>query len=69
MIEWLNRTLYADVTWLNLIIAFIIFQVSLIFSKIITVQLRRTIKDKMKKEHLEMITKLVCYGIMVIAVL
>lgn len=69
MLEWLNQTVYADVTWLNLIIALVIFILALIVSKLVSVQLRRSFKEKLSKEHLEMMAKLVSYGIMVIALL
>lgn len=68
-VEWLNQVVYADVTWINLITALIIFFAALVASKLVTVQLRRALKEKLSKEHLEMIAKLVSYGIMVIALL
>ncbi len=69
MLEWLNQTVYADVTWLNLITALVIFFMALVVSKLVTVQLRRGFREKISKEHLEMMTKLILYGIMVIALL
>jgi len=69
MFEWLYQTVYDDVTWFNLITALLIFLVALVVSKLLTVQLRRTLKEKMSKEHLEMMAKLVSYGILVVAVL
>lgn len=69
MLEWLNQTVYADVTWLNLVLALVIFLAALVISKLVAIQLRRTLKEKMSKEHLETMAKLVSYGILVIAVL
>jgi len=69
MLDWLNQIIYADVTWLNLIVALIIFFAALVVSKLLTIQLRRTFKEKMSKEHLEMMAKLISYGILIIALL
>ena len=54
---------------LILIIALVIFILALIVSKLVSVQLRRSFKEKLSKEHLEMMAKLVSYGIMIIALL
>ena len=67
--DWLEKTVYGSVTWFSLIIAVLIFFAALLVSKLITVQLRRSLKDKMDKEHLEMLTKIASYGIMVIAIM
>lgn len=69
MLEWLNQPLYDDVTWFNMITAILIFLGALVVSKLVTVQLRRSLKEKISKEHLEMMVKLVSYGILVVAVL
>lgn len=69
MINWLNNPIYGDVTWLNLLIAVIIFLLALIFSKVMVVQLRRAFKEKMSQENLELLTKIVSYGIIILAVL
>ena len=69
MFDWLEQTVYGSVTWLNLIMAVLIFFAALLVSKLIKVQLRRALKDKMDKEHLEMMTKIASYGIIVLAIL
>ena len=69
MLAWLNQTIYADVTWLNLITALVIFILALVVSKMASVQIRRGFKEKLSKENLETMVKLVSYGIMVIALL
>lgn len=69
MLDWLNNPVYGDVTWFNLVIAAIIVFVALILSKVTVVQLRRTFKEKMSQENLELMTKIVSYGILVLAAL
>lgn len=69
MLNILNQVVYGEVTWLNLLVALIIFLFSLILSRLISIQIRRTLKEKMSREHIEVMAKLVSYGIMVIALL
>ena len=69
MFEWLNNVLYQEVTWFNLISAVLIFFFSLLFSKLLTTQLRRAFKEKMNREQLELMAKMVFYGILAIALL
>lgn len=69
MFEWLDSTVYREVTWFNLITAVLIFFAALLLSRLFTTQLRRTFKEKMSKEHLELLAKVVAYGILVVALL
>ena len=69
MFEWLNHTLYGSVTWLNLIAAIVIFFAALLFSKVLAVQFRRSFKEKLNKEQMEMLSKVISYGIMIVAIL
>jgi small-conductance mechanosensitive channel len=69
MIEWLNNIVYGSVTWLNLLIALIIFLASLMLAKILSVQLRRSLKERMSRENLDLLTKLVSYGLIIVAIL
>ncbi len=69
MFEWLDQTVFSSVTWLNLLIALFIFLGSLLVSKLVSVQFRRSLKDKLAKEHLEMLNKVISYGIIVLAIL
>lgn len=69
MLNWLERTIYGNVTWLNLVIAALIFFTALLVSKLITVHLRRALKDKMSRENLDLLSKVTSYGIMVIAII
>ncbi len=69
MLEWLNYIIYGDVTLFLLILAVLVFVGALILSKLIAVQLRKTFTDRMVKEQLDIITKIVSYGIIVIAII
>ncbi|MDW7738523.1 MAG: mechanosensitive ion channel family protein [Bacillota bacterium] len=69
MLDWLSYEVYGRVTWLNLIVAVLIFFAGLIISRIFAVHLRRSLKDRMKKEQLEMLAKIVSYTVMVLAVI
>ena len=68
MLEYLNSTIYGNFTVKDLIISLLILLSSVIIAKIITVNLKRALKEKMAKEHLEILGKIVYYGIIIIAV-
>ncbi|HED23692.1 MAG TPA: mechanosensitive ion channel family protein [Firmicutes bacterium] len=67
MTDWLDRTVYGQVTWIDLTAAILIFLVALVIARILAVQLRRSLKERLDREHLEIITKIVSYGIITIA--
>jgi small-conductance mechanosensitive channel len=69
MFDWLEIVVYGKVTWLNLISAVLIFLAALIVAKVLTTQLRRSMKEKMSRENLELVTKIINYGILIIAFL
>lgn len=69
MLEWLNTIVYGSVAWFNLLMALLIFISALIISKLLTVQLRRAFKEKMNKEQIEIMAKVIYYGFLIIAVL
>ncbi len=69
MFGWLDLTVYGKVTWFNLIMAVLAFFVGLLASKLITIQMRRALKEKISKEHLEMLAKIISYGIMIIVII
>jgi len=69
MFEWSGETVYGTVTWLNLLIAGLCFFGALLLSKLISIQLRRSLKDKLSNEHRGMLIKIVSYSIMIIAIL
>lgn len=65
----LDRVLYGDVTLLNLVTAMVVFVFSMVFSKLVVFYLKRSLKDKIDAEHLEIITKVLFYGIILLAIL
>jgi small-conductance mechanosensitive channel len=65
----LNRVLYGSVTVFDLATAALILVVGLLIARVLSVYLRRFLKEKVAKEHLEIIAKVVSYSIIVIAVL
>lgn len=65
----LNTVIYGHVTLLDIIVAVIILLVALFIAKAISIYLRRFLKEKVAKEHLEIIIKVVFYIIIIIAVL
>jgi len=69
MFEWFEQTAYGTVTWSNLLTAALIFFGALLFSKLISIQLRRSLKDKLSIEHLSLLLKFLSYGIIFISIL
>lgn len=68
MIEYLNYTIYGNLTVEDIIISIITLITAVIVAKIITVNLKRALKEKMAKEHVEILGKVIYYGIIIIAV-
>lgn len=64
----LNKIIYGDVTFLNLLIAVIIIFAASLIAKIVTLNLRRHLKDKIEKSRLTLIIKIANYTIVIIAV-
>ena len=64
-----DTVVYGDVTLFDLLKVMAILIVGVAIAKGITLNLRRGLKDKLDKDQLEIITKVVYYGIIVIAVL
>jgi small-conductance mechanosensitive channel len=67
MFEWFEQTVYGTITWFNLLTALLILLGALLVSKLVSVQLRRSLKDKLSKENLEMLIKVLSYSIIIIA--
>ena len=63
----LDRVVYGKVTLLNLIVVAVILVVAVLIAKILSIYLRRSLKEKLDKENLEVIRKVVYYGIIIIA--
>jgi len=69
MLEYLNSTIYGNFTIKDLLISIVTLFLAIVIAKIITVNLKRALKEKMTKEHLEILGKIVYYGIILIAVI
>jgi small-conductance mechanosensitive channel len=64
-----GRIVYGDVTVLNLITALLIFFGAFSLSKLLSSNIRKSFKDKLSREHLELIIKGLSYIILIIAVI
>ena len=65
----LNRILYGEVTLLDIITAVVILSVALALAKGIVLYLRRALRERVKKDHLDIILKIVSYTIVIVAVI
>lgn len=65
----LNKVLYHSVTVFDLITAALILIIAAVIAKVLSLYLRRFLKERIAKEHLEIIAKVVSYSIIVIALL
>ena len=61
--------MYGEVTLLDLLKVFVILALAIVIAKGLTVNLRRAFRDKLNKDHLEIIAKVIYYGIVLVAVL
>lgn len=64
-----ERVIYGEVTVLNILVAVLICFGALILSKVLGLNIRRSFKDKVAREHLELFVKITSYTIVVIAVI
>lgn len=65
----LNKVVYGSVTLLNIVIAIVVFLIALFVVKGIAIYLRRYLKERVSKEHLEIIVKVVSYTVVIVAIL
>lgn len=65
----IDRIIYGEVTVLNLVVAVLIFFGSLLLSKLLAINVRRSLKERIAREHLELIVKVLSYVIIIIAVI
>jgi len=65
----LNTIVWGKVTLLRLIIALSIFIISIIISKILSLYVRRTLKNKTSKDSMEAVVKAVSYLILIIGLI
>lgn len=59
----MKRILYGDVTLLSLIAAFIVVILAIAVGKLLAIYLRRTLRERMSRGHLEILVKVVYYTI------
>jgi small-conductance mechanosensitive channel len=64
-----DKVLYADVTVFKLFTAAVIAVLALLVAKGLTLYMRRVLREKVKKDHLEVIARLVYYVIIIVALL
>ena len=75
MISWdkvsdvLQKVLYSNVTVLDIIIAFGIIILVVIIAKVVTLSIRRSLREKVKKGNLDLVVKLVYATIVIIGLL
>ncbi|UCE38269.1 MAG: mechanosensitive ion channel family protein [Thermoplasmata archaeon] len=63
----LDIILFGNVTLLDLIVVVLILVIAMLIGKAISLNLRRSLKDKVKKEHLRSVTKMIYSIIILIA--
>lgn len=65
----LNKVVYGSVMLFDIVIALIVLLIAFLVAKILSLYLRRFLKEKIAKGHLEIIVKVVSYTIIIVAVL
>jgi len=65
----LNMKIYGEVTLYNFLFAVLITALAVIIARLLTRNLRRALADKVKKDQLEIILKVIYFGIIIIAFL
>jgi len=64
-----ERVVYGEVTVLDISMALLIFLGALLISKLLALNIRRSLRDRIAREHLELIVKLLTYAAIVIAII
>ncbi|WP_290596436.1 MULTISPECIES: mechanosensitive ion channel family protein [unclassified Archaeoglobus] len=67
MIDVLGYRLYQDVTLYDVLFVIVVMVVATIIAKLVTTNLRRTLIDKMKRDQLELMLKIIYFGIITVA--
>ena len=65
----MSKIIYAHVTVLDIVVALVILLVAIIASRFVAVYLRRILKETIEKSQLDILIKVIRYGIIVLAVL
>ncbi len=64
-----DKIIFGSVSVFDIILVTCILFVSLIAARVITLYLKRSFKDKIERDHLEVIVKIIRYGILAVAVI
>ncbi len=67
MIDVLDYKLYGDVTVYDIVVVIVVMAFATIIAKIVTTNLRRALIDKMKRDQLELMLKVIYFGIIIVA--
>jgi small-conductance mechanosensitive channel len=65
----IETVVYGTVTLFDLLVVTLLLIIAVIIAKAVALNLRRVLRDKVSKEHLEILAKTIYYSIIVIAVL
>ncbi len=68
-VELNNIITWSDGPIFKFLVVVVTFVAAVLVSKIVTLYVRRSFKEKMSKDHLEIILKVISYGIIVLAIL
>lgn len=65
----LNTAIYGDITVWDVLIVTATFALAFVIAKVVTINLKKILSDKVKKDVLEIILKIVNWGIVIIAII
>ena len=65
----LDKVLYSDVTVLDIIVSLTIISVTVLIGKIIALNIKKTLRDKVSKDRLNTITKFINYAVLIAGIL
>jgi small-conductance mechanosensitive channel len=65
----LDTIVYGDITILDLLWIAVCLIIAVLIAKVVVINIKRSLKDRMDRDHLEIITKVVYYMIIIVAVL
>ncbi|WP_457548938.1 mechanosensitive ion channel family protein [Archaeoglobus sp.] len=69
MLDFLNYVIYDGVTFAKALAVVVVMLVAVLIAKVVTMNVKRALADKVRRDQLEIVTKVVYYGIIVVAVL
>ena len=65
----LNKIVWGKITFLHLLMAVVILLVAALIAKVLSLYIRRFLKEKVSKDHLQLIIKMVSFTVYAIAIL